>query len=281
MDRAIEVFVSHDLGLKVATLPPGLDPCDLLAQQGAIPFQTALTNAVDVLEFKLQRVLNSKAADGIESRRRAVDEVLRLIALAPEMPGQAGAIKRQLLVTRISQRLGLKEDTIWARLQELRATQRPANREPEQKKAEDDPDPEAAKVKAAPLERDLLRVLLADPSLVVVAQEEVPPQWIEHPRLRLLLEVLYRLLAEGEVPDLDHARLRIDNAALVSKALELQEEGRRSHADRPGWLRRILAGLRKRQDLPARMEIQSRLRSVEDDTQALDLLRQLQNQTSE
>ena len=46
----------------------------------------------------------------------------------------------------------------------------------------------AAKIKAAPLELDLLRVLLADPSLVAVAQEEVPPQWIEHPRLRLLLE---------------------------------------------------------------------------------------------
>src|SRR5206468_1999533 len=83
----------------------------LMAHQGPEPFQTALTNAVDVLEFKLQRVLRT-AADGVEARRLGVDEMLRVIALAPQMQGQTGAIKRQLLVTRISQRLGLKEDTI-------------------------------------------------------------------------------------------------------------------------------------------------------------------------
>src|SRR5262249_25090886 len=120
VDRALEVFVSHDVELRVATLPEGLDPCDLLVQEGPDPFSAALTNAVDVLEFKLTRVLASAAQEGVEGRRRAVDEVLRVIALAPEMPGQAGAVKRELMVTRISQRLGLKEETIWARLAELR-----------------------------------------------------------------------------------------------------------------------------------------------------------------
>src|SRR5205814_2679641 len=45
VDRALEVFVSNDLDLKVATLPEGLDPCDLLVQKGAESFQSALTNA--------------------------------------------------------------------------------------------------------------------------------------------------------------------------------------------------------------------------------------------
>ena len=113
VDRALEVFVSQDLDLRVAALPRGLDPCDLLAQQGAEPFQTALTKAVDVLEFKLTRVLRAVADQGVEAKRRAVDEVLRVIAMAPEMPGQTGAVKRELLVTRISQRLGIKEEIIW------------------------------------------------------------------------------------------------------------------------------------------------------------------------
>jgi DNA primase len=279
VDRALEVFVSNELELKVAQLPEGLDPCDLLVQQGAGPFQTALTNAVDVLEFKLRQVLARAAGQDVEVGRRAVDELLRVIAMVPEMSGHGGSVKRELLVTRVSQRLGLKDETIWARLRELRASRRPADREPTNNESEQDLAGEAPK-KASPLELDLLRVLLADPALVKVAQAEVETRWIEHPRLRLLLEVLYRLSAEREVPDLDHARLRIDNAALIAKALELQEVGR-LHADRPAWLQRILACFRELQERPARVEIRNQLRAVNDDAQALDLLRQLQEQTSQ
>jgi DNA primase len=284
VDRALEVFVSHDLDLKVATLPEGLDPCDLLVQQGAAPLQTALTNAVDVLEFKLSRVLRRAAGQGVEAKRQAVDELLRVIALAPEMPGQSGAVKRELLVTRITQRLGLKQDTVWARLRELQAVQRPVTREPTKQNNQQYPADEEPKVKASRLELELLSVLLADPELVPVAKSEIEPHMIEHPRLRLLVEVLYRLHAEGEVPDLDHARLRFGNTALEAKALELQEGGR-LHPDRPGWLRQILARFRRGRDLPARMEIQNQLRAVPVDDEghasALELFRQLQNQTSE
>jgi DNA primase len=34
VDRALEIFVSNDLDLRIATLPEGLDPCDLLSTQG-------------------------------------------------------------------------------------------------------------------------------------------------------------------------------------------------------------------------------------------------------
>jgi DNA primase len=275
VDRALELFVSHDLELQVATLPEGLDPCDLLVQEGPEPLRAALTNAQDVLEFKLNRVLGSAAHAGVEGKRRAVDEVLRVIALAPDMPGQAGAVKRELMVTRISQRLGLKEETIWGRLQELRAAKRP-EREPATTPSEHDPDAAQAKVTADPLELDLLRILLADSALVEVARAKVDLGTIEHPRLRLLLEVLYRLQAEGEVPDLDHVRLRIDNPALIAKALELQERGR-AYPNRPELLRQVLDRFEERSQRPARIEIQNQLRAVSDDATALELLRQVQS----
>ena len=39
VDRALEMFASHDMDLAIATLPDGLDPCDLLvrARAGAVP----------------------------------------------------------------------------------------------------------------------------------------------------------------------------------------------------------------------------------------------------
>src|SRR5439155_5750404 len=55
VDRALQIFVSHNLDLAIATLPEGLDPCDLVVTQGPVPFRAALANAVDALEFKLQQ----------------------------------------------------------------------------------------------------------------------------------------------------------------------------------------------------------------------------------
>ena len=43
-----------------------------------------------------------------------------VIALAPEMAGPESAIKQQLMLGRIAQRLAIQEETVWARLKGLR-----------------------------------------------------------------------------------------------------------------------------------------------------------------
>jgi len=279
VDRALEVFVSHEVDLKIATLPAGLDPCDLLVQQGAEPFRTALTNAVDVLEFKLKRVLATGTAGGIEAQRKAVDEMLRVIALAPVLVGKDDAVKKELIVNIIAKRLALKEETIWARLRDLRASQRKSNRPSQRPGEAAERDVEQRTAPAAPVEVELLQVLLADAALLQVAAEDgLVPAQIDHPGIRLLLEGLYRLLAEGQSPHLDLLRARIDNPRLMAKALEWQEIGRR-HRDRAAWLKDILARFRQRRALPEKQELQNQLQAASDHTQAVELLRQLQERT--
>jgi DNA primase len=273
VDRALEIFASQDVDLRVATLPEGLDPCDLLVRQGAEVFQSALTNAADVLEFKLNQVWATEAQTGIEGRRRAVDAVMGIIALAPPLTDQATAVKHELMVTRIAQRLGVKEETVWARLRELRA----ARQKPEQA-ARAAGEEERRSAPAAAHERQLLEVLLAAPALVKEACAEVQPLELEHPGLRRLLEGLYRLLAEGLEPTLELLRLRIDNPPLMTKALELQEMGRRNN-DRQTWLRGILERFAERRALPEKEELRNQLHAARDHAAALDLLRQLQNRT--
>jgi DNA primase len=272
VERALELFVSQDVDLRIATLPQGLDPCDLLVQQGAEAFQSALTNSADVLEFRLNQVWASEAASGIEGRRRAVDAILGIIALAPERTGQDRALKRELMVTRIAQRMGIKEETVWARLRELREARQqpegPASSDSEQRRA----------APAAPHERQLLEVLLADPVLVAVAAAEVSAAEVEHPGLRSLLEGLYRLQAEGVEPSLDRLRTRVDNLPLVAKALELQEMGR-ANTDRRAWLRGILDRFAERRALPEKQELRNQLHATSDHTAAVELLRQLQNRS--
>jgi DNA primase len=266
VDRALEIFVRNDLELQVASLPEGLDPCDLLTQKGPEPFRSALTKAVDVLEFKLNRVW-AREGTSVEGRRRAIDAVLGILALAPK----TRSVKLELMVNRIAGRAGLKEETVWSRLDELRgaARDRPGTQgqglpAPEQPQ-------ETRQGPAAIHEVELVEVLLAEPALVKNAQAALDPARIEHPGLRRLVEELFLLLEEGLTPDLDHLRPRVDNPALLARARQWLEKGT-ANPDRQATLHNVLTRFRQRQAVSLRRELQNQVQSA-DHAQAVELLR--------
>ncbi len=276
VDRALEIFVSSDFDLAVATLPAGMDPCDLLVAQGPEPFLQALNDAVNVLDFKLNQVLageqDGRRPVSIEERRQSVEAILKIIALAPELTDQAHAVKRELVLTRVAQRLALRQETLWARLKELQERTRhspPATRHSQEQ-------PVAAK--PAPHEAELLQVLLAQPDLMPVAAERVQPSDLAHPGLRRLLEGMYALVAEGEPVDLDRLGARIDHPGLMKAAHDYCDRGR-ANPDRPAWLQLILAEFQKRRVEPEKQKIQNQLQAAIDHTEAVELLRQLQKRS--
>jgi DNA primase len=249
----------------------------LLVERGAAPFREALANAVDALDFKLNQVLARESANGVEGARRVVDAVLGIMALAPEMPGQAGQVKRELIVTRIAHRLGLREETVWARFGELKRAQA-TKRQP------DGPARTVAKTgerkaTAPTVERELLEVLLAEPALVRDAVASVGPDEVSHPGLRNLLEGLYDLHRQGEPPDLDGLRARLTNPDLVDWALSAQQTGR-NVVDRPAWFAKIVAAFRDKRSRGETKRLQSELTGVDDHATAVELLRKLQNRTA-
>lgn len=277
VDRALELFVREDIELSIATLPEGLDPCDLLAAQGAEPFQSALTAATDALDYKLNQILKRASGQGLESTRRAVDAVLGILALSPDQGASAAhKMKRELIVGRLAQRFGMTAATIWARFDEVRssARERPvaANTVIQEPEA-----PQAAP--AEPLERELLEVLLADANLVPAARVEVGVDDIRHPGLRRMLDELYRLSDDGEEPNLDALRLRIaDRPHLADFALRMQEVGH-LHKDRAAWLEQILTAFRTRREKQTARELRSQLSAADNHSAAMDVLRQLQTRT--
>lgn len=278
VDRALELFASNDMELAVATLPDGLDPCDLLVRDGAEPFRRVLESAVDALEFKLERMVAQEDTASVEGRRRVVDSVLGVIALARPLPGEAGAMKMELMITRIARRMGLKEETIWARLEELRKRRRSS--EPLRPREEVDRT-SARAAPAPPEERRLLELLLAEPDLVSKAAAMIQPEEISHLGLRRLLAGLFALLAASESPSLDRLRVQLeDSAPLVNKAFQLQEAGL-ARPNRLIELEGLLAHYRQRRDKSVRQELHGQLHTVRDEQTALELLRQIQNRNVE
>ena len=54
-DRSLELFLGHDVDVRVLTLPEDLDPCDFLRREGADTFRALVDRAVDPLAFAIGR----------------------------------------------------------------------------------------------------------------------------------------------------------------------------------------------------------------------------------
>jgi DNA primase len=289
VDRALALFASQEMELAIATLPTGLDPCDLLIREGPEPFKRVLTAAVDALEFKLDAMVRTHDVSSIEGRRRVVDAVLEVISLATPQPGSAAAIKTELMVGRVARRLTLKEETIWSRLEELRRSRREKSdvvrargRDVASAQTRGMIDAsENRSAKASPEERRLLEILLAEPELVGKATSELKVEQLEHRGLRRLLAGLYDLHFTGQMPTLDCLRIALDdNIPLLNKAFELQEAGL-AQANRALELDGLLSRFRERREKFVRDDLFTRLNAVQDEQAGLELLRELQKRTKE
>lgn len=110
-DRAIEVFFSQPVDVKIVVLPPGVDPADLLAlEDGAVRFREALDGAVDALDYRFTRLRQRLAGTGLSERAKRLDEeVARLVGMGLD---QQPILRRQMIVKRIASLAGVEESTV-------------------------------------------------------------------------------------------------------------------------------------------------------------------------
>jgi DNA primase len=205
------------------------------------------------------------------------------MALAPPIPSRAGQIRQELIVTRVAHRLGLRQESVWARLMELKSDRR--RREAEQVPYSPPPAPSPAprseaqpvSVQQSTLERQLIQLLLAEPALVGTAKQAIPSDSISHTGLRRITFEMYGCHADNIPADLDALRVRlIDRPDLVSAAMAQQEIGRTMN-ERHEWLQRIIAGFaRLKTDAEKHRMKQALSTGDASDEATLDLLSRLQ-----
>ena len=293
VDRALDLFVSQDTELSVATLPDGLDPCDLLVRPGGVEtFKKVLTSATDALEFKLNQLLEREPNPSVEVTRRIIDDILTIIAAAPPMPSKAAQVKRELMVTRLSHRLGVSQTTIWGRLGELQLDRKKQDLKNGVKampparatRAADIPPAagDGAKAgQAVTIERQLVELLLADAGLVPRAAEAIGLELISHTGLRRILGEMYAVAGAGGLPDLETLRERLKDRPdlydyAVTKMLPVGQHMGKEQSEREEWLARIVNGFARLKDEAARRAVREQLKATPTGDDALDLLRKLQ-----
>lgn len=268
VEQALQLFLQHDLELRIAELPDNLDPCDFLLAHGHEAFERVLNQAVDALEFKLRQELTPSALASLEGRRQAVDNVLRVLAQLPANSSGTTQIKRELAIAQLARRSGAQETTLWVRLQEL---YREAHKIPSP------PSAVPAQVRLDSLERQLLEIFLAEPALLAEFAPRLRLEQIAHRGIRHVLARMLRLSAAGIEPTVDRLRQEFaDKPRLGSYLLQLHDRGL-ALSYRRSCLEELLRALDEREALRRRQQLRTQLQNIAGDAPPpTHLLRQFQ-----
>ncbi len=224
-DRVLSLILSHEVDLRVFSIPGNLDPCDFLIAQGADEFRRGLDSAEPALDFRLRRASQLYDLQAIPGRRQALDAVLESIAALPFATTGTAPVMREMVLDSLSNRLGIGIETVHRRLRELRdrtsKTRVGRQTETSEKSSGIPTGSDASKE-----EQELLEILLADPSCVERVAENVRVDEFKTPVFRRIFEVCIEVHRDGLVLDVDSLRLRLEDRDLACRASILAETGR-------------------------------------------------------
>jgi DNA primase len=222
-NRALELCLAQRIDIKVTSVPQGKDPCDFLLAEGADAFTEVLSRAVDVFQFKWERLLSTFSADDtISGRKAAVDEFLQSIAAAM-LSGNIGAIERGIIINRLAGIISVDADSINTQLnRRLRAAKRAESYNAEKQKVFN---ADLGRGLFAAAQREIIEVLLNEPVLFEFVQKKVSPRDFDVPALRQAAEAVFNVIAENPNPQITQVLARIEEPQLASTVVRMQQTG--------------------------------------------------------
>ena len=220
-NRALEVCVSQRIDIKLASVPEGKDPCDFLLAAGKEKFEQLVDEAIDVFEFKWNRLSESLDSDDtLAGRRLAVEEFLQTIAVSL-WAGHVPAIDRGLIVNRVSKIIGLDSKQINA---ELNKRIRRAAKTASYDVANDNVQSiDWGQGLSAAAQREVLEVLLSKPKLFEIVQRKTTAEAFDVPILMQIAAVLFETLNSDINAPLKAVLAKAESVELGRALMELAD----------------------------------------------------------
>lgn len=221
-DHALGLALSEQLDVKVAHVPEAKDPADLLLASGSAAFQRVLTSACDALEFKWRSVSRRYESEATgPGRRRAIEEFLQLVAQVPET-GPQDPIQRGLVLNRVAKLLGLPSEDVYRQLRMV------ARRSAAARSAGSGAGPSEPGVLAAPRDaaskamRELLGVLLNEPSYYASLTSVFDPEWITDAEEKEIARAVAAVAGETTDFSVSMVISRFESVQMANKIIALQ-----------------------------------------------------------
>jgi len=222
-NRALDVCLAQRIDIKLASVPEGKDPCDFLLAAGKEGFEQLVAEAVDVFQFKWDRLREKFATDDtLAGKKSAIDEYLQTIATDLQA-GKIHDIDLGLRVNQISRIIGLDSRQINAELNNrLRRAQRAASYG---SRSENVPGVDYGQGRFAAAQQDVLEVLLNEPRLYETVKQKITADVFDVPILGKVAEILFETL-DGDInAPLKEILARTESVELGNCIMELAAAG--------------------------------------------------------
>jgi DNA primase len=224
-NRALDVCLAQRIDIKLASVPEGKDPCDFLLAAGKEEFERLVAEAVDVFQFKWDRLREKFATDDtLAGKKSAIDEYLQTIATGLKA-GKISDIDLGLRVNQISKIIGLDSRQINAELNNrLRRAQQAARYE---NRRENVPGIDYGQGRFALAQREVLEVLLNEPKLYETVKQKITADVFNVPILGQVAAILFETL-DGDInTPLREILARAESVELGNCIMELAAAGQK------------------------------------------------------
>jgi DNA primase len=232
VDRSVELFLTRDVEIAIASMPEGVDPDEYVMQHGADGFDKLIAGASDVLSYKWDQMFRQFQASGddLTGQQKAVETYLELLSAARQA-GPVDQMRWGAVLARVSRLTGIPIEDLHGRFRK-RSIAKPAASPaqgsmpteagalPTSRRAEP-----AVKIPMAQslAERQLLGILLREPQKWhKVGQVVHPADFLDVDR-RTLAEIYWQHQQDLGEPVFSEFVGQLDEPAVKEVALELME----------------------------------------------------------
>ena len=213
-NEMLDLFVAHDVDLRILTLPEGLDPFDYLLENGAAPFQAMIDSAPDAIAHKILK--ETTGVDLVQDTHRAniaLENILKTIARTPAAMLSESAAKRMRhdqLIMRLARQFQLVPDQVKQRLVEIRNSIRPVASQQQ----DDFADQRIDYSKLDRSETELIQILIQAPALLDTAIERVVPDEFKPGVLKDLYRIMEDFSHDGKEVGYTQLSLELEDQRL-------------------------------------------------------------------
>lgn len=222
-NRALEICLSRQIDIKIASVPEGKDPCDYILSSGKDAFAEVIESAHDVFEFKWTRLLATFDSDNtIAGRKAAINEFLTSVAKAAGS-GNIGVIEKGIIVNRLSKMMGIDNALLHSELSRKIKTARRADSYHVQNSKVVSYDLGSGLFAAA--QKEIIEVLLNKPEFFEKVNNMISPKYFDIPALALAADAIFQTLNENPDAQLAEILTYAEDPQISSLLVELQQTG--------------------------------------------------------
>jgi DNA primase len=189
--RGLEILLGTGVDARVVSLPSEHDPDTFVQEKGPDALLSLAEEGQSVLDFYMQQLARSHDLGTMQGKAQAIETLKPLLAKPRD------AVRRDLMLREVAQRLGVDESALRQEMGQLVQRQRPRAQTGRSAPAvaAKEPDPPHR-------EREFLGLLLNYPRYIAATAAAISPDSLDDPRCQALVGVLFERFSATDAIDL-------------------------------------------------------------------------------